>query len=67
LTLKASIGQQTLRVMPTVALESFKPGDKVLITFGQIGEETVITPHKSRSANALHFRYENLHHSGSAR
>lgn len=42
-TLKASMGQQTMRVAPSVALESLKLGDKVLITFGQAGAETIIT------------------------
>jgi Cu/Ag efflux protein CusF len=42
-TLKASMGQQTLRVAPGVALDAFKPGDKVLITFGQDGTESIIT------------------------
>lgn len=42
-TLKASMGQQTLRVAPGVALEAFKPGDKVLVTFGQDGTEPIIT------------------------
>lgn len=42
-TLKASMGQQTLRVAPGVALDAFKPGDKVLITFGQEGAEPIIT------------------------
>lgn len=43
LTLKASMGQQTVRVAPGVAIEALKPGDKVLITFGQDGVEPVIT------------------------
>ena len=43
LTLKASMGELTLRVAPGVALDAFKPGDKVLITFGQDGTEPVIT------------------------
>ena len=42
-TLKASMGQQTMRVAPGVALDAFKPGDKVLVTFGQDGSEAVIT------------------------
>jgi len=42
-TLKASMGQQTLRVAPGVALDAFKPGDKVLVTFGQAGTEPIIT------------------------
>ncbi len=42
-TLKASMGQQTLRVAPGVALDTFKPGDKALITFGQEGTEPIIT------------------------
>jgi Cu/Ag efflux protein CusF len=42
-TLKASMGQQTLRVAPGVALDALKPGDKVLITFGQDGTESIIT------------------------
>lgn len=42
-TLKASMGQQTMRVAPGVALDAFKPGDKVLVTFGQDGTEAVIT------------------------
>lgn len=43
LTLKASMGQQTLRVAPGVALHEFKAGDKVLLTFGQDGNESIIT------------------------
>lgn len=43
LTLKASMGQLTVRVVPGVALDEFKPGDRVLVTFGQDGTETVIT------------------------
>lgn len=43
LTLKASMGQQTMRVAAGVALEAFKPGDKVLLTFGQDGTESIIT------------------------
>jgi Cu/Ag efflux protein CusF len=42
-TLKASMGQQTLRVASGVALDALKPGDKVLVTFGQEGAEPVIT------------------------
>jgi Cu/Ag efflux protein CusF len=42
-TLKASMGQQTMRVASGVALDMFKPGDKVLVTFGQEGTESVIT------------------------
>ena len=42
-TLKASMGQQTMRVASGVALDAFKPGDKVLVTFGQDGTESVIT------------------------
>lgn len=42
-TLKASMGQQTMRVASAVALDKLKPGDKVLITFGQQGTESVIT------------------------
>lgn len=42
-TLKASMGQQTMRVASGVALEAFKPGDKVTVTFGQDGTEPVIT------------------------
>ena len=41
-TLKASMGHQSLRVAPGVALDAFKPGDKVLVTFGQAGTESVI-------------------------
>jgi Cu/Ag efflux protein CusF len=43
LTLKASMGQQTLRVAPGVALDALKAGDKVLLTFGQDGSESIIT------------------------
>jgi Cu/Ag efflux protein CusF len=42
-TLKASMGEQTMQVAPSVALQAFKVGDKVLITFGQDGTEPVIT------------------------
>lgn len=42
-TLKASMGQQTLRVVPGVALDAVRPGDKVLLTFGVEGTESVIT------------------------
>jgi Cu/Ag efflux protein CusF len=42
-TLKASMGQQTVRVASGVALDALKPGDKVLVTFGQEGTEPVIT------------------------
>jgi Cu/Ag efflux protein CusF len=42
-TLKASMGQQTMRVVSAVVLEALKPGDKVLVTFGQSGKEAVIT------------------------
>jgi Cu/Ag efflux protein CusF len=42
-TLKASMGQQTLRVGPRVVLAALKPGDKVLVTFGQEGTEAIIT------------------------
>lgn len=42
-TLKASMGEMTVRVAPDVALDAIKPGDKVLITFGQDGGEPVIT------------------------
>jgi Cu/Ag efflux protein CusF len=41
-TLKASMGQQSLRVAPGVVLDAFKPGDKVLVTFGQDGAESII-------------------------
>jgi Cu/Ag efflux protein CusF len=41
-TLKASMGQQTMRVAAGVALDALKPGDKVLVTFGQEGTESVI-------------------------
>jgi Cu/Ag efflux protein CusF len=43
LTLKGSMGQLTVRVAPGVALHTFKPGDKVQITFGQEGTEPSIT------------------------
>lgn len=43
LTLKGSMGQLTVRVAAGVALDAFKPGDKVLVTFGQDGTEPVIT------------------------
>ncbi len=42
LTFKASMGQQTMRVAPGVVLDGLKPGDKVLITFGQERKESVI-------------------------
>jgi Cu/Ag efflux protein CusF len=42
-TLKASMGHQTLRVAAGVALDALKLGDKVLVTFGQEGAEPVIT------------------------
>ncbi len=42
-TFKASMGQQTMRSKAGVALEAFKAGDKVLITFGQERKESVIT------------------------
>lgn len=42
-TLKASMGQQTMRVASGVALDAFKPGDRVLVTFGLDGTESVIT------------------------
>jgi Cu/Ag efflux protein CusF len=41
-TLKASMGQQTVRMASGVALDALKPGDKVLVTFGQEGTEPVI-------------------------
>jgi Cu/Ag efflux protein CusF len=41
-TFKASMGQQTMRAAPKVALDAFKPGDKVLLEFGQEGAEAVI-------------------------
>lgn len=43
MTFKASMGQQTMRVAPGVVLDGYKPGDKVLITFGQDGTESVIS------------------------
>jgi Cu/Ag efflux protein CusF len=43
MTLKASMGQLTVRVAPGVALQAFKPGDKVLVTFGQEGAEPIVT------------------------
>lgn len=43
LTLKASMGQLTVRVAAAVALDAFKPGDKVWVTFGQNGTEPLIT------------------------
>lgn len=43
MTLKASMGQLTVRVAPAVALHNFKPGDKVLVTFGQEGSEPIVT------------------------
>jgi Cu/Ag efflux protein CusF len=43
ITLKGSMGQLTVRVAAGVALEGFKPGNKVLVTFGQEGTEPVIT------------------------
>lgn len=42
-TFKASMGQQTLRVAPAVAFDALKPGDKVLLTFGVEGSESIIT------------------------
>jgi Cu/Ag efflux protein CusF len=42
-TLKASMGQETMRVAPSVPLQSFKIGDKVVVTFGQKGREPLIT------------------------
>jgi Cu/Ag efflux protein CusF len=42
-TLKGSMGQLTVRVTAGVVLDAFKPGDKVLVTFGQDGTEPVIT------------------------
>lgn len=42
-TLKSSMGQLTVRVAPGVALETVKPEDKVLVTFGQDGTEPIIT------------------------
>jgi hypothetical protein len=41
-TLKASMGQQTMRVASGVALDAFKPGDRVLVTFGLDGTDSVI-------------------------
>jgi Cu/Ag efflux protein CusF len=43
LTLKGSMGQLTVRVAPGVALHTFKSGDKVQVTFGQVGTEPAIT------------------------
>ena len=43
LTLKASMGQQTMRVARRVRLDAIRAGDKVLLTFGQEGTESVIT------------------------
>jgi Cu/Ag efflux protein CusF len=42
-TLKGSMGQLVVRVAAGVALDAFKPGDKVRVTFGQDGTEPVIT------------------------
>ncbi len=42
-TLKASMGQETMRVAPAVPLHTFKIGDKVVVTFGQKGDEPLIT------------------------
>lgn len=42
-TSKASMGPQTLRVAPGGALDALEPGDKVLLTFGQDGNESIIT------------------------
>lgn len=42
-TWKASMGQHTMRVVPGVALDAVKPGDRVLLTFGVDGAESVIT------------------------
>ena len=42
-TFKASMGQQTMRVASGVALDVLKLGDKVLVTFGQDGTESVIS------------------------
>jgi formylglycine-generating enzyme len=41
-TLKASMGQQTMRTAARVPLKDFKPGDKVLVKFGQEGTEAVV-------------------------
>jgi Cu/Ag efflux protein CusF len=43
ITLKGSMGQLTVRVATGVALDGFKQGDKVIVTFGQEGTEPVIT------------------------
>jgi non-ribosomal peptide synthetase component E (peptide arylation enzyme) len=43
ITLKGSMGQLTVRVAAGVAIDGFKPGDKVLVTFGQEATEPVIT------------------------
>lgn len=43
MTLKTSMGQQTMPVASGAALDAFKPGDRVLVTFGQDGTESVIT------------------------
>jgi hypothetical protein len=42
-TLKASMGQVTVRVSAAVVLDALNPGDKVLVTFGQDGTEPVTT------------------------
>ncbi len=42
-TLKSSMGQLTVRVAPAVALDGYKAGDKVWVTFGQDGTEPVLT------------------------
>lgn len=42
-TLKASMGQESMRVAAGVALDALKPGDKVRVRFGQQGTEAVIT------------------------
>ncbi len=42
-TLKASMGQETMRVAPAVPLQNFKVGDQVVVTFGQKGGEPLIT------------------------
>lgn len=55
-TFKASMGQQTMRVAPDVALEALAPGDKVLLTFGQDGVESIITSIKVMRRNTTSWR-----------
>jgi hypothetical protein len=42
-TLKASMGRQTMRVAAGVEIDALRPGDKAWLTFGQEGSESIIT------------------------